>query len=574
MSEEPSSGRKPLGRILRSLGVVSKKQVHEALAYQKEANVKIGKALIELGYANEVQIAQALARQFSLPFVDLAKGEIPAEVIDSVPKKVVEEHKIIPVKRTGRALIVAMTDPLDLFTLDNLRFILGTEVECALSTETAMAEAIARYYNVGNEMEEMFDQMTVGDLDLRRSGEDAEEGEEGEEEDAPVIRLVTLIISEAVKSRASDIHVEPMEKKLRVRYRIDGECYEVDSPPKRLQGSIISRLKIMATMDIAEKRLPQDGRIKIALQGRDIDLRVSALPASHGESVVMRILDKQKSLVGLEQVGFHEADYARFRKIIKRPNGVFLVTGPTGSGKTTTLYAALGELNRPDVKIITAENPVEYNIAGINQCQIHHKIGMTFTRVLRAMLRQAPNIILVGEIRDKETADIAVQAALTGHLVFSTLHTNDAPGALTRLIDMGVKPFLVSSSVQAVMAQRLVRTICNNCREPYEPAQHEIRLVGLKPEDIEGRTMYRGKGCSDCNNLGYRGRLAVFELLEMSDPLRELVFHSASMMKLAEEARLSGGMMTLQQDGVRKILMGRTTVEEVLKCTHQAKDKH
>ncbi len=564
-----AGGRKPLGRILRSLGVVNKKQVHEALAYQKEAGVKIGQALIELGYANEEQVAQALARQFSLPYVDLGKGEIPREVVDAVPRKVVEEHRIMPIKRNGKALIVAMTDPLDLFTLDNLRFILGTEVECALTTEESMTAAIGRYYGIGDEMEDMYEQMTQGDIDFGPRGE-IEEDEDEEDEDAPVIRLVTLIIGEALKSRASDIHIEPMEKKLRVRYRVDGICYEVDSPPKRLQGSIISRVKIMSQMDIAEKRKPQDGRIKITLQGRDIDLRVSALPAYHGESVVMRILDKENSLVGLEEVGFHESDYARFRKIIKKPNGIFLVTGPTGSGKTTTLYAALKELNKPDVKIITAENPVEYNLSGINQCQVRHNIGLTFGRILRAMLRQAPNIILVGEIRDKETAEIAVQAALTGHLVFSTLHTNDAPGALTRLMDMGVKPFLVSSSVQAVMAQRLVRTICGNCREAYEPTAIELEAIGLKPEDIKGRTIYRGAGCGECAKTGYRGRLAIFELLEMSAEIRDLVFHSASSMKIRAEAKQTGGMLTLQADGCRKMLLGRTTPEEVLRMTHAA----
>ncbi len=562
------SGRKPLGKILRNLGIVNSAQVKEALQYQKEAGVKIGQALIELGYCTEVQVTQALARQFNLPYVDLMKGTIPQDVIDSVPRQVVEEHNIIPVKKNGRSLIVAMTDPLDLFTLDNLRFILGTDVECALTTEESMRFAIEKYYNLGTELDDMYEQMTQADIDFARTDEAPEAGEDAEDEDAPVIRLATLIISEALKARASDIHIEPMERKLRVRYRVDGVCFEVDSPPKRLQASIISRLKIMAKMDIAEKRKPQDGRIKITLMGKEIDLRVSALPATHGESMVMRILDKEGSLVSLEQLGFHESDYTRFRDIIKRPNGIFLVTGPTGSGKTTTLYAALKELNRPDVKIITAENPVEYNLAGINQCEVRHNIGLDFSRILRAMLRQAPNIILVGEIRDKETAEIAVQAALTGHLVFSTLHTNDAPGSITRLIDIGVKPFLVASAIQAVLAQRLIRTICKNCKEPWVYEMDELKKLGITPQLLEGKTLYHGAGCEVCKGSGHKGRMGIYELFEMSTELRELTFRRASTMQIAECARQTGGMVNLQDDGIRKILGGFTSPGEVLGATH------
>lgn len=565
--------RRQLGAILRTLGIIDDAQLQDALKFQQENSCKIGEALIQLKYATQVQITQALARQFNLPYVDLSKGEIAKEVIDLVPKNVVEDHNIIPVKKTAKSLIVAMTDPLDLMTLDNLKFILACDVECALTTPECMAESIAKYYGVDNkEMTNIYDMMTATDLNF--GGDTAVEEEqvqdEVEDDDAPVIRLVTLIINEAIKSRASDIHVEPMATKLRVRYRIDGICQEVEAPPKKLQGSILARLKVMSHMDIAEKRKPQDGRIRMNAQGRDIDLRVSALPCSHGESVVMRILDKEKALVSLDELGFHETDYERFQRIIKRPNGIFLVTGPTGSGKTTTLYAALSELNRPDVKIITAENPVEYNITGINQCQVRHEIGLDFVRILRAMLRQAPNVVLVGEIRDSETAEIAIQAALTGHLVFSTLHTNDAPGAITRLIDMGVKPFLVSSAVQAIMAQRLIRKLCSKCKEVYQPADVELAGVGLTADSIRGVKIYKPSqgGCEECKNKSYRGRMGIYELLEMSPPLRELTFRKASTMKLREEAQLSGNMAPLQTDGIRKVLAGHSSLAEVLRVTH------
>jgi type IV pilus assembly protein PilB len=375
---------------------------------------------------------------------------------------------------------------------------------------------------------------------------------------------VNGILDQALTARASDVHVEPMAERLRVRYRVDGYCIEQDSPPLHLAPAIISRIKLMAGMDISERRKPQDGRINIRLQGREIDLRVSALPAYHGESMVMRILDRQRGLISLPELGFASEDYARFLRIIKRPNGLFLVTGPTGSGKTTSLYAALRELNRPDVKIITAEDPVEYNLAGINQCQVRHDIGRDFARILRSMLRQAPNIILVGEIRDKETAEIAIQASLTGHLVFSTLHTNDAPSALTRLIDMGVKPFLVSTAVMAIMAQRLIRRLCKKCREPYVPTGPELRSIGVTADALQGRTVYRPGRCDDCGNTGYRGRIGAFELFAMDATIREMCFRGASTVKLREQAKASGGLVSLMEDGVRKFLAGETTIEEVL----------
>jgi type IV pilus assembly protein PilB len=460
-----------------------------------------------------------------------------------------------------------MVDPLNLFALDNLRFATSCDIQWVLCCEEDLKNAVQKHYGLEEEtVDNMLQEFTESDIVYTEEGAAAGLALDGDDEDAPIIRLVTLIITEALKQRASDIHIEPMENRIRVRYRIDGDCYEVESPPKRLQGSLISRIKIMAEIDIAEKRRPTDGRIRLKLMGRDLDFRVSCLPATHGESVVMRILDKQSLLMGIQDLGFMDDDYARFQKIIKRPQGILLVTGPTGSGKTTSLYAALSELNRPDVKIITAENPVEYNISGINQAEVKEIIGYNFGRILRAMLRQAPNIILVGEIRDSETAEIAIQAALTGHLVFSTLHTNDAPSAITRLIDMGVKPFLVASAVQAIMAQRLIRTICKNCKAPHTYTPGELKTVGLKPEDVQGAALYMGKGCRDCRDLGYRGRLGIFELMEMNLTLRDMAFRKEPVHKIREEA-IRSGMRTLQEDGVRKVLSGITTIPEVIAVT-------
>jgi type IV pilus assembly protein PilB len=439
------------------------------------------------------------------------------------------------------------------------------DVECVLATSEEIEEAITKYYATSqkkSELSEAIDIATATQTEIKLRTEDIKE--ELTADDAPIIKFVQLAFTEAVKMRSSDIHVEPMEDRLRIRYRIDGICREVQSAPKRLQGAILSRIKIMAEMDIAEKRKPQDGRIAINILGRDLDVRVSAIPATHGESIVMRLLDKQVGLLTLEELGFHPMDYKRFKSIVKRPNGIILLTGPTGCGKTTTLYAALQELNRPDVKIITAENPVEYCIPGINQSQVVHKIGLTFQRILRSMLRQAPNIILVGEIRDTETAEIAIQAALTGHLVFSTLHTNDAPSAITRLLDMGVKPFLVASSLQAVMAQRLVRVLCPNCKEPDpSPDPALLTACGLRSEDIRGKKIYRAVGCAQCNNTGYRGRKGIFELMEMNTTLRDLAFKRAPLAKITDVAKMSG-MVTLLEDGVKKVLDGITTLEEIL----------
>jgi type IV pilus assembly protein PilB len=556
--------RRFIGKILLNKGYVTPDQLNEALEKQKETGQRIGELLIELGYCTERNITEGLAEQFGVELVNPAAMDIPEVALQSITKSTIKELLVFPLDRSEGILRVCMVDPLNLFAIDNLRFATSCDIQWVLCSKEDLETAIHKHYGLEEEtVDNMLQEFTESDIVYT----DDEEGDGDEEEDdAPIIRLVQLIVAEALKQRASDIHIEPMENRLRIRYRIDGDCYEVESPPKRLQGAIISRLKIMADIDIAEKRKPTDGRIKMKVLGRDIDLRVSCLPASHGESVVMRILDKQSVLLGIQDLGFMDDDYARFRNIIKRPNGLFLVTGPTGSGKTTTLYAALNELNRPDTKIITAENPVEYNLAGINQAEVKEAVGYNFARILRAMLRQAPNVILVGEIRDQETAETAVQAALTGHLVFSTLHTNDAASALPRLIDMKVAPFLVSSSIQAVMAQRLIRTICKNCKVPAEVSDTELATVGLKRNDVEGAQFFTGSGCAECRDLGFRGRLAIFEMLEMNLAMRDMAFRQAPVHLVREEA-IRNGMRSLQGDGVRKVLMGVSTIPEVLAVT-------
>ncbi|MCC6575536.1 MAG: Flp pilus assembly complex ATPase component TadA [Planctomycetes bacterium] len=551
----------PLGKILVGLKFATVEQVKDGLKHGKEKSMLLGEAMVELGLIDDEKVARALAKQQGVKFVALSKYELKPEMTALATQEIVKEHEIIPVMKKGRLITVATHRVLEFYALDNLRFILGHEVDWVMAPKSDIYNAMKNYYGIGG-LAEQIKQDDIGFKDIGAE-ELATHDEEGY-----VAQLVQVLITDAIKQRASDIHVEPMEEKLRIRYRIDGNCVEMDSPEKRLQGPLIQRIKILSKMDIAEKRKPQDGRIKTKVEGRDIDLRVSALPCSWGESVVMRILDKAKNLVGLEILGLHSSDFDRFQKILRRPNGIFLVTGPTGSGKTTTLYAALNALNRPDVKIITAEDPVEYNLNGINQAQVNHTIDLSFAKILRAMLRQAPNIILVGEIRDAETAEIAIQAALTGHLVFSTLHTNDAPGALTRLIDMGVKPFLVASAVQAIMAQRLVRVLCQHCKQPVQVSEADLKMVALTPDQVRGRTLYGPNGCKECKGIGYRGRMGIYELMEMNAPLRELTFQKASSLKVRQEA-VQNGMTTLQVDGVRKVLEGKTTIEEILTITHR-----
>ena len=553
---------KRLGDLLLEMGSISKDDLADALNKQKESKERLGDLLLDLGYVKPEDLTRALAEQFEMDIIDLDDYDIDPDVIEKVPQEFAREHHLVPLELEDDQLTVATSDPLDLDVMDNLRFLINCNVECVLATKQDIDKALQKYYGMQeHELDEAINEFTENNIEFRKEDMDLED--EGGGDDAPVIRLVTLIISEAVKSRASDIHVEPMADKLRIRYRIDGECYEVESPPKRLQGSVLARLKIMSKMNMAEKRRPQDGRIKLSLMGRQIDLRVNSLPAIHGESIVMRILDKESVMFGVEQLGFHPDDYAIFSSLIKRPNGIMLVTGPTGSGKTTTLYAALNELNKSDRKIITAEDPVEYNVSGINQCQVNRKAGMTFDKIIRAMLRQAPNIILIGEIRDGETAQIAIEASLTGHLVFSTLHTNDAPSSITRLIDMGVPPFLVASSVQAVLAQRLIRRICPDCKHEVPPEIPLLKSAGVPDEVIKMNKYYAGSGCETCKNIGFKGRRGIYEIMVMSPRLRDMTFNVDTTDNIRRQAVLDG-MHTLLDDGIRKVFEGVTTISEVL----------
>ena len=557
--------RRRLGEILVEWGVVTASAVQEAVLHAQQEGIRVGEALIALGMADEEDITKALATQYDMEYVDLEQQTVVPGLLQEVPEDIIRRHLVLPIGKEGNRLKVIITDPLDLETLDLLRFRLNADIECVLASKTRLRNFIDHHLKSDVSLDEAVHQFERNVDAGAGAGE-----EEVSAESAPVIRLVNMLITEAVKTRASDIHIEPMANRIRVRYRIDGVCRERDNIPKRMQGPVINRVKIMSGIDLAEKRMPTDGRISMSIGGEDIDFRVSAIPGYHGESVVLRILRSMSARRGIQTLGFESEDYQRFLRIIKRPNGVFLVTGPTGSGKTTTLYAALNELNRPDRKIITAEDPVEYNFPGINQCQVNEQIGLTFPNILRSMLRQAPNIILVGEIRDLAVADVAIQAALTGHLVFSTLHTNDAPSAITRLIEMGVKPFLVASAVQAVMAQRLIRVICTECREvDPDPDPKIMRLLGFTEGDMQHGKVYRGKGCSACSGTGYHGRQGIFELMEMSHALSEMAINHSPLSELRREAR-AAGMKPLLDDGRMKILNGITTPDELVRTTQVA----
>ena len=554
--------------ILENVGLVSREQAVAARQIATQEDEGVMDVLAREGVVSKIDMLKALAGQFGMETITLTGLDIPREVLDMVPGDVAQRYKVVPVFKNENVLTVAIGDPLDVDTLDGLRYVLKCNVEGVVAPPEEIEKAIANYYGrATGAVEGMLQEITEGTLALPEDVKKQLVGDENvTESDAPIIKLVSLIIMEAFRSRASDIHLEPMPKKFRVRYRIDGVLHEVDSPPKRLQSAIISRVKIMANMSIAEKRVPQDGRIQINVMGRDLDLRVSSIPTNHGESIVMRILDKAGIALGLPQLGFFSDDQQIFERLITLSDGIILVTGPTGSGKTTTLYACLNTINKPDRKIITVEDPVEYQMSGINQVQVRTDIGMTFSAALRAILRQAPNIIMIGEIRDMETAEIAVNASLTGHLVFSTLHTNDAPSAVTRLIDIGVKPFLVASSTRAIMAQRLVRKICEKCKEPYEPQEAELRLLGPAAKQLASAQLFHGKGCADCSFTGYRGRLGIYEIFLIDDQVRNLIFDQVSSTELRIKAR-ELGMRTLREDGVRKVVAGITTLEEVLRVT-------
>lgn len=513
-------------------------------------------------------ITQAKAIQFGIETVDLGGMNLEDETVQQMPRHIVKKYNVIPVFFQEGVLTVALSDPSDLDLMDSLQHQLKVDaIEFRVATEDQIEALVQKYYGTTDEtVTNMIQDITEGEIDLGFVNQDDFDAPAAEvEADAPLIKLVNSIIADAFKSRTSDIHIEPMEKVLRVRYRIDGCLQEVTSPPKRLQNAIISRLKIQSGMSIAEKRIPQDGRIQLEILGKPIDLRVNSLPTTQGESIVMRILDKSGLSLGLATLGFLTDDQQTFERLIGLPDGIILVTGPTGSGKTTTLYSCLNYINRPDTKIITVEDPVEYVLAGINQVQVNNAAGLNFSTALRAMLRQAPNVVMLGEIRDIETATIAINASLTGHLVFSTLHTNDAPSAVSRLIDIGIKPFLVASAARGIMAQRLVRATCKKCNEPYRPPEKEMRLLGLTDEMLDAGSPVKGVGCKDCTN-GYRGRKGIFEVFVIDDNVRKLVFDKVSSTVLRARAR-EMGMRSLREDGTRKVLNGMTTAEEVIEAT-------
>jgi type IV pilus assembly protein PilB len=562
--------------ILRDVGLIAHDDIQKAKDRAKAEGVGLVDALVLMGRVSHMDVSKALASQFGMDTINLAEYRVPDDVLALVPKHIARRYKIIPVYKHDNTLTVAISDPMDVDTVDSLRYILKMNVEPVVAAKTDIESSITRYYGSADDtVENMLQEITEGEVDLglpiNKATQIKIEDIAETETDAPIIKLVGLIIMEAYRNRASDIHIEPLEKRLRVRYRIDGVLHEVDNPPKRLQAAIISRLKIMSNMSIAEKRVPQDGRIQIPVMGKTLDLRVSALPTNHGESIVMRILDKTSLLLGLGDLGFFSDDQATMEKIISLPDGVFLVTGPTGSGKTTTLYSCLNTINKPDRKIITVEDPVEYQLAGINQVQVNADINLTFSTALRSILRQAPNIIMIGEIRDLETANIAVQAALTGHLVFSTLHTNDAPSAVTRMVDIGVKPFLVASAVRAIMAQRLIRKVCSKCKTPYKPTDYEMTVLKLNPDEVKNATIFRGAGCNECSKTGYRGRMGIYEIFQIDEEVRRLIYEKVPSNVIRARAR-ELGMRTLREDGVRKIMAGITTPEEVISITQGDED--
>ena len=553
-------------KLLVKHKIVSKEQVIDADKVARKDNSDIGQALVKLGYASEEHVMKAIAKANGMDYVNLNKVDIPETVVELMPEAVARENNVLPIAVDGNSLKVVMSEPGDVETTEKLRFILNRDVRVVLGTRSSITAAINRVYGQieGESADSMLQEFTDTKIDFTETVEDEAAAADGNEDEnsAPIVRLVQMMITEAVQLRASDIHVEPFEDRVRIRYRIDGVLRQRDKLPRRQLGAIISRVKILASIDIAERRRPQDGRIKVNVGEKELDLRVSIIPTNNGQSAVLRLLDKDNIRVGVRQLGFSEETYQKFQGLIKRPNGIVLVTGPTGSGKTTTLYAAINSLNRPDRKIITAEDPVEYYLPGINQVEVKHNIGLDFARIIRAMLRQAPNVILVGEMRDAETASMGIQASLTGHLVFSTLHTNDAPTAVTRMIDMGVPGYLVASSVVAILAQRLVRTICKKCSTKFTPTEAVIKEAGLTDEQIARATFKRGKGCNTCGQTGYRGRMGIHEILMIDSRVRELIFENAPANVIREYA-MEHGMTTLFGDGVKKVVDGFTTFDEV-----------
>jgi general secretion pathway protein E/type IV pilus assembly protein PilB len=559
-----------LADVLVDLGVLTAEQLAKAREEAGASNVGVVDLLLASKTIKPADVVQAKAAQYGAEVIHLAGMKIPDEIISIIPRHLAKKYRVIPVFKDEGKIAVATSDPSDLNTIDSLTHLLHAEIELRVASEADIEAALNKYYGGGAkagaanaEMEAAIQEATESEVIVQALGEDSGEAVDA---DAPLIKLVNQIIVDAFKMRASDIHLEPLGKRFRLRYRIDGVMQEMKSPPKRLQPSIIARLKIQSNMSISEHRIPQDGRIQSKVGNKLIDLRVSCLPTSHGESIVMRILDKEGLRLGLPELGFFTDDQQKFERMIALPDGILLVTGPTGSGKTTTLYSCLHFINRPDRKIITVEDPVEYILAGINQVQVNEIVGLSFAMALRSILRQAPNVVMIGEIRDVETATIAINASLTGHLVFSTLHTNDAPSAVTRLVDIGIKPFLVASSTRCLMAQRLVRKICKKCGQPFMPPENELHALNISPDMLKGATLMKGRGCSDCSNTGCRGRMGIFEIFIIDDEARKLIYDQAPSSVLRSRAR-EMGMRTLREDGIRKVLAGITTAEEVIRAT-------
>ncbi len=555
-----------LADVLVDLGIVNADQVAQSRREAESSGVGVVDLLLANKLVKPSDVTQAKAAQFGAEVIQLSGLKIPDDVISIIPRHIAKKYRVVPVFKSDGKVTVAIADPSDLNTIDTLTHLLNSEIELRVASEPDIETALNKYYGGTGQtvVDKAIQELTESEVVVPVGAGDDDSAVV--DADAPLIRLVNQIIVDAFKMRASDIHLEPLSKRFRLRYRIDGVLHEMKAPPKRLQASIITRLKIQSNMSISEHRIPQDGRIQSKVGNKLIDLRVSCLPTYHGESIVMRILDKEGLRLGLAELGFFTDDQQTFERMIGLPDGILLVTGPTGSGKTTTLYSCLHFINRPDRKIITVEDPVEYILAGINQVQVNESVGLTFASALRSILRQAPNVVMIGEIRDMETASIAINASLTGHLVFSTLHTNDAPSAVTRLVDIGVKPFLVASSTRCLMAQRLVRKVCRQCAQPYQATEQEMRALSLTSENLQTATLQKGRGCSNCSNTGCRGRFGIFEIFIIDDEARKLIYDKASSSVLRARAR-EMGMRTLREDGIRKVLAGMTTPEEVIRAT-------
>jgi type IV pilus assembly protein PilB len=558
-----------LGELLLRANLITRDQFEQAIAQQKVDGGRLGTILMKLGLVKEEDVTRYLGEQYGIPYIDLDSQTIAPEVIRLIHPGIVQKHLVIPVARAGTTLTMAMADPTNVFAVDDIKFMTGLKVELMVATESAIRRAIDRFYDSSETLQNVMASIEDAGMEVMEEREDANlniSDLRQAVEEAPVVKLVNLILAEAIKKGVSDIHAEPYEKTFRVRFRIDGLLYQVMTPPMSLKNALISRLKIMANLDISERRLPQDGRMKVKYKGREVDFRVSTLPTLFGEKVVMRLLDKSNLKLDLSTLGFEAKALADFEEAIRAPYGMILVTGPTGSGKTTTLYSALDRLNQPETNIMTAEDPVEFNLKGINQVQIRENIGLDFAAALRSFLRQDPDIIMVGEVRDRETAEIAVKAALTGHLVLSTLHTNDAPSAVTRLLNMGIEPFLVASSVMLIMAQRLLRRVCVHCKASVVVPLNALIDIGLTHEEAASTTCYKGNGCEICSGTGYKGRIAIYEVMTLSPELRDMVLSGASALEIKRGA-IQQGMRTLRMSGIAKLQEGITTVEEVVRVT-------